>query len=80
MSMSLGTVLRDHSLVRADPVLLTDRKHAARIVRWVHSSEVLDIAPLLRGGELLVTGGIAGDPGPSVDIRYGTSSSRRLES
>lgn len=58
MSMSLGKVLRDHSLVRADPVLLTDRKHAARIVRWVHSSEVLDIAPLLRGGELLVTGGI----------------------
>jgi purine catabolism regulator len=28
-----------------------------RDVRWVHSSEVLDIAPLLRGGEVLLTGG-----------------------
>jgi purine catabolism regulator len=26
-------------------------------VRWIHSSEVLEIAPLLRGGELLLTGG-----------------------
>ena len=30
----------------------------AQPVRWVHSSEVLDIAPLLRGGELLLCGGI----------------------
>ncbi|QCU78910.1 PucR family transcriptional regulator [Citricoccus sp. SGAir0253] len=28
-----------------------------REVRWVHSSEVLEIAPLLRGGEVLLTGG-----------------------
>lgn len=28
-------------------------------VRWVHSSEVLEIAPLLSGGELLLTGGAA---------------------
>ena len=28
-----------------------------RRVRWIHSSEVLEIAPLLRGGELLLTGG-----------------------
>jgi purine catabolism regulator len=28
-----------------------------RRVRWVHSSEVLEIASLLRGGELLLTGG-----------------------
>lgn len=26
-------------------------------MRWVHSSEVLEIAPLLQGGELLLTGG-----------------------
>lgn len=31
---------------------------SAQPVRWVHSSEVLDIAPLLRGGELLLCGGI----------------------
>jgi purine catabolism regulator len=28
-------------------------------VRWVHSSEVLEIAPLLSGGELLLSGGAA---------------------
>ena len=30
-----------------------------RGIRWVHSSEVLAIAPLLRGGEVLLTGGMA---------------------
>lgn len=55
--MSLGEVLDHPSLVRAEPLLVTGRAHTSRVVRWVHSSEILDIAPLLRGGELLLTGG-----------------------
>lgn len=59
MSLSLGEILAHPALAAADPVvhpLGTDT--SAQPVRWVHSSEVLDIAPLLRGGELLLCGGI----------------------
>ncbi|MCT9627094.1 PucR family transcriptional regulator ligand-binding domain-containing protein [Pseudarthrobacter equi] len=59
MSVSLGEILAHPALAAANPVihpLGTDT--SAQPVRWVHSSEVLDIAPLLRGGELLLCGGI----------------------
>ena len=59
MSVSLGEILAHPALTAAEPVvhpLGTDT--SAQPVRWVHSSEVLDIAPLLRGGELLLCGGI----------------------
>lgn len=60
MSILLGEALSTSSLKEADPRLLTDVPGAlSRPVRWVHSSEVLDIAPLLRGGELLLSGGQA---------------------
>lgn len=58
MALPLAEVLDHPSMARAEPVLLTGHKHTGRVVRWVHSSEVLDIAPLLRGGELLLTGGL----------------------
>lgn len=59
MSVFLGEILAHPALAAADPLVhplgaVTD----AQPVRWVHSSEVLDIAPLLRGGELLLCGGI----------------------
>lgn len=57
MSLPLGEVLKHPDLSRAEPDLLTGDAHTSRTVRWVHSSEVLDIGPLLRGGELLLTGG-----------------------
>lgn len=56
--LPLSEVLGHPSLARAEPELLTGHGRTGRVVRWVHSSEVLDIAPLLRGGELLLTGGI----------------------
>ncbi len=58
MSMDLSEVLKHRTLAAADPTIRAGaRSAAAAHVRWVHSSEVLDIAPLLRGGELLLTGG-----------------------
>ncbi len=38
-------------------VLAAQNKIAVTKVRWVHATEILDIAPLLRGGELLLSTG-----------------------
>ncbi|MFC6064172.1 PucR family transcriptional regulator [Streptomyces ochraceiscleroticus] len=55
--MSLPRVLAHPSLSPARPRVLAGQDGLERAVRWIHSSEVLDIASLLRGGELLLTGG-----------------------
>ncbi|WP_199440123.1 PucR family transcriptional regulator [Umezawaea beigongshangensis] len=49
---------------RGRPRLVAGSAGLDRRVRWVHVSEIADIAPLLRGGELVLTTGIAlpGDP------------------
>lgn len=58
--MFLEDVLKHRTVQAADPLLrAAPDSVAGRQVRWVHSSEVLDIAPLLRGGELLLSGGQA---------------------
>lgn len=59
MSLSLRDVLADATLDAADPLVLAGRSGLSRSVRWVHTSEVLDIATLLRGGELLLVGGVS---------------------
>jgi purine catabolism regulator len=41
-----------------DLTLLTGEEHAQANVRWVHSTELLDPTPWLRGGELLLTTGL----------------------
>jgi PucR family transcriptional regulator, purine catabolism regulatory protein len=41
-----------------------------RRVRWVHVAEIADIAPLLRGGELVLTTGIALGDDPAQLARY----------
>ncbi|WP_455836301.1 PucR family transcriptional regulator [Pseudarthrobacter siccitolerans] len=60
MPVRLEDVLRHSTVVAADPVV---RAAAGAVpqtqLRWIHSSEVLDIASLLGGGELLLTGGQA---------------------
>ncbi|GAC1489487.1 MAG: PucR family transcriptional regulator [Pseudarthrobacter sp.] len=58
--ITLSEVLGSHPLSAGVPLLRTDVPGTLeRAVRWVHSSEVLEIAPLLRGGELLLSGGEA---------------------
>jgi purine catabolism regulator len=60
MSVRLEDVLAHPTLAAADPVVRAAAGTAARTqLRWIHSSEILDIAPLLDGGELLLTGGEA---------------------
>ena len=60
MPIRLQDVLKHSTLTPAEPVIRAAAGIAAETqLRWIHSSEVLDIAPLLGGGELLLTGGQA---------------------
>lgn len=59
MNFELGEVLNNEEFRKAGPVVRAGAAFVpGRQVRWVHSSEVMDIAPLLSGGELLLTGGV----------------------
>src|SRR6202158_2471386 len=58
MALILRDVL-DHPVLRpADPVLLSGPDHLDHVVRWVHTADLYDIAPLLRGDEVLLTNGV----------------------
>jgi purine catabolism regulator len=60
MPVRLQDVLNHSTLAAAEPVVRAAAEKVAETqLRWIHSSEVLDIAPLLGGGELLLTGGQA---------------------
>ncbi len=59
MAFTLADLL-DLPVVRGARPELTHVDGAAgrRVVRWVHTSEIFDIAPLLKGGEALLTTGL----------------------
>ncbi len=57
MALTLAAVLAHPALQHSRPLLLAGDP-ATRTVRWVHSSEIFDIARLLRGAELLLTTGL----------------------
>jgi PucR family transcriptional regulator, purine catabolism regulatory protein len=59
MPLPLRQVLDHPCLAAADPLVLAGEDHLSRPVTWVHTSEVLHVADLLRGGELLLIGGLA---------------------
>ncbi|WP_410961936.1 PucR family transcriptional regulator ligand-binding domain-containing protein, partial [Salmonella sp. SAL4359] len=49
----------DHPVLQpARPVLLSGDAHLDHAVRWVHTADLYDIAPLLRGDEILLTNGV----------------------
>lgn len=71
MPILLNEVLQHSTIAAADPVIRAGAAAAeATQLRWVHSSEVLEIAPLLSGGEFLLTGG---------DALVSASDGRRVE-
>jgi purine catabolism regulator len=51
-------VLEHPLLRRAQPSVLSGHDHLDHVVRWVHSADLYDIAPLLRGSEMLLTNGV----------------------
>src|ERR1700754_4857833 len=58
MSLTLRHVLEHPLLRRAQPSVLSGHDHLDHVVRWVHSADLYDIAPLLRGDEMLLTNGV----------------------
>jgi PucR family transcriptional regulator, purine catabolism regulatory protein len=58
LSLVLVDVLAHEVFLRAGAEVLTGPVPQGRQVRWVHSTEVYEVAPLLRGGELLLTTGL----------------------
>ncbi|QIK47216.1 PucR family transcriptional regulator [Gordonia hongkongensis] len=54
---TLREILDDHLAV-AEPRVLSGHERLDAPVRWVHSSEIYEIGPLLTGGELLLTTGL----------------------
>jgi purine catabolism regulator len=66
--VTLAEVLAMPVLRNAGPEVLAGRAGLDRDVRWVHSAELADIAPLLRGGDLLLSTGIA-LPGSDAELQ-----------
>lgn len=58
-SLTLEETLELPLLKQAHPVVLAGHTELHRRVRWVHASELADIAPLLRQGDLVLSTGIA---------------------
>ncbi|MGI8335277.1 PucR family transcriptional regulator [Actinomadura scrupuli] len=58
MPLRLRDVLSLEALRDASPEVLAGERSLDRVVRWVHSSEIFEIGPLLTGGELLLTTGL----------------------
>ena len=57
--LTVADVLQMPSVRGADPEVLAGARQLDRQVRWVHTTELADIGPLLRGGDLVLTTGIA---------------------
>jgi PucR family transcriptional regulator, purine catabolism regulatory protein len=58
MGLVLDDVLRNPVFERTRPALLVGEDQVRRPIRWVHSTDVFEVASLLRGGELLLTTGL----------------------
>ncbi|HEY5834853.1 PucR family transcriptional regulator ligand-binding domain-containing protein, partial [Streptomyces sp.] len=58
MALTVREILTFDVLGKAGPEVLAGQDSLDRLVRWVHSSEIYEIGPLLSGGELLLTTGL----------------------
>src|SRR5258708_21628536 len=65
MLPTLAEVLRLAAVRRAQPRVVAGADRLDARVRWAHSAEVPDVPHLLRGGELVLTTGIALPDEPS---------------
>lgn len=64
--LTVAEVLQMPTVRSAEPVVLAGVDHLDRPVHWVHPTELADIGPLLRGGDLVLTTGIAMPESPEA--------------
>ena len=72
-TLSVADVLAIPVLRAAGPTVLAGENALGHRVRWVHSAELADIAPLLREGDLLLSTGIAMPDTPAELDGFATS-------
>lgn len=70
MYPTISDVLQLPVLRAGRPSVVAGAARLSNRVRWVHAAEVADIAHLLRGGELVLTTGIALPEDPDALARY----------
>ncbi|MEO7126471.1 MAG: PucR family transcriptional regulator [Nakamurella sp.] len=56
--LTVADLLQLDILQRGRPEVLAGTNLESRVVRWVHTSEIYEISPLLKGGEVLLTTGL----------------------
>jgi purine catabolism regulator len=59
MRLTLRDILELPEVRAGDPLVVAAEQSLDRVVRWVHVAEIADVAPLLNGGELILTTGVA---------------------
>jgi purine catabolism regulator len=70
MVLRLSDVLALDIVQQGKPEVVAAAENLGRTVRWVHIADIQDIAPLLKGGELLLTSGLGLSLDPAKDIHY----------
>lgn len=74
MAVTVQDLLDLDVMTRARPEVVHGHDLDRRAVRWVHTSEIYDIAPLLKGGEVLLTTGLGLiAAGPAALADYATA-------
>lgn len=68
MLPSVAELLELPDIRRGNPIVLAGEKSLDRLVRWIHVSEIADIGSMLRGGEVVLTTGVA-LPRTSAELR-----------
>lgn len=71
MSVTVRDVLSLDIVQAGEPRVVAGQANLDRAVRWVHIADVVDVAPLLKGSELLLTSGLGlVSQGPSRQRGY----------
>src|SRR5579862_438630 len=73
MPLSVRDVLSLDAVQAGQPVVVAAADRLDAVVRWVHAAEVTDVGRLLRGGELVLSTGIALPSSASGLAEYITS-------
>jgi purine catabolism regulator len=73
MAMTVKAALALEVFTRVPMTVYADEQELERTIRWVHPTEIPDIAQFLRGGEMLLTAGLGIGTTPEQQRKYLTA-------